>query len=1147
MFIQKFYQTIEFRDGKYHVELPWYENILKEVPSNFHVALATLRGVKRRLEKQGLTSAYGDVFKQYQREGIIEPIQISSENIKNFKFVPHRAVIKTAAQVTTKIRPVFNCSLRVGGSPSLNQASYHGVDLLNSLFRLLISFRTNKYVVLADISKAFLQIRLKLEEDKNRFCFLWEENDQIVAYRYTTIIFGLAVSPFVLNAVIHYHADQYPSDLCSFLLKNNLYVDNFCFTHSSEDVLRNIAFQAISRMKEGGFDLSSWNTNNPGLRDLFEEEGKLSAHQCAEERVLGYLYEPQQDTIKLSEVSFQPISTKRQLLSEVSKLFDPLALFIPVSIRGRLLMKKTWEKEMKWDDEVNPDIKASWEKLRKDLSGLSEITFLRSCFETSDKDLSINIFCDASTHCFGFVVYISSNLKGPQILWAKGKVAPLKGRTLPCLELMSIFLALKCLPSILKSFPDVQFQDLNIFSDSQISLQWVLNKGQKNKQIFVRNRIQDITLMVTSLKNEFSLHPKFLYVRSEENPADLLTRGITLSEFKKKFQFWSSGPEWLASHPSYWPSFELRNAGIEPVTPVFVAVREEKEPPVINISKYSSLNFLLRVCALLFRFLAKTRDVCSNIDCDERALLYCLKIMQQETFATEISFLKRIKVDPSTRERPPDLVNRLNLFLDDNDLLRTKGRLARSNFYEVEVLNPILLHKNHHLTSLIVRDAHFECKHLGIQATLTRIRLRGFWITSARGTIKRILSDCVVCKKFNIFAFQYPKFTNFSKAQVDLFRPFKHVGVDFTKHWWVKTQGSNQSQKMFLIIYTCLHIRAIYLDLVPDMTAKSFVQSFQRFINVHGVPDTVYSDNARTFSLGTDAMESFIASEEGKELLRKNHISHKRVANYSPWAASLWERLLRTVKGCLYKTIGRSSLEYFNFITILSDIVNAINERPLTYTSSDNDVLPLTPNCFLKPHSRTSIILPGHSSGNPLWNSSSKAREDLIKSLRVASEKFEEFRTRWYNEYMLSLREISRDLYQSKWENRVKVDDVILIKSPVKERPFWQMGIVTQLLPGDDGKVRFVYVKNPGGQINLYPIKLLYPLELSLTHNVSRKDSVVSSSSDTPPAVVNNPPTTSGQTSSDRVNGGRPVRKAALAARRQFVYSSDESEEESDY
>ena len=74
---------------------------------------------------------------------------------------------------------------------------------------------------------------------------------------------------------------------------------------------------------------------------------------------------------------------------------------------------------------------------------------------------------------------------------------------------------------------------------------------------------------------------------------------------------------------------------------------------------------------------------------------------------------------------------------------------------------------------------------------------------------------------------------------------------------------------MFILIYTCLNIRAIYLDLIDDMSSKSFVQSFQRFVNRFGVPDCVYSDNARSFSQGTDFIETFLVSDNGSEFLRK--------------------------------------------------------------------------------------------------------------------------------------------------------------------------------------------------------------------------------------------------------------------------------------
>ena len=93
----------------------------------------------------------------------------------------------------------------MGETPSLNQAVYPGVNLIASLFKTLLTFRTNKYVMLEDISKAFLMIRLLLEEDKNKFCFFWEESGELIAYRYASILFRLSASLYILGAVIKHH------------------------------------------------------------------------------------------------------------------------------------------------------------------------------------------------------------------------------------------------------------------------------------------------------------------------------------------------------------------------------------------------------------------------------------------------------------------------------------------------------------------------------------------------------------------------------------------------------------------------------------------------------------------------------------------------------------------------------------------------------------------------------------------------------------------------------------------------------------------------------------------------------------------------------------------------------------------------------
>ena len=210
--MDKFKNSIELKDGRYYVELPWYTDKIKSVPSNYKVALSVLNRVYNSLESQNLTEAYHNIFKQQLDDGVIERINVAPENFNNYVFIPHRPIIKQQLQVTTKIRIILNCSLKTNSQYSLNEAAYPGIDLMSSLVGLLIYFRSNKYAMLSDVKAAFLQIKLKLESDKNKFCVFWKENNELIVYRYNTIVFGFTSSPFILNYVIKHHADNYPDD-----------------------------------------------------------------------------------------------------------------------------------------------------------------------------------------------------------------------------------------------------------------------------------------------------------------------------------------------------------------------------------------------------------------------------------------------------------------------------------------------------------------------------------------------------------------------------------------------------------------------------------------------------------------------------------------------------------------------------------------------------------------------------------------------------------------------------------------------------------------------------------------------------------------------------------------------------------------------
>ena len=157
--ITKFKESIIFKDGHYHINIPWHVDLLEKVPSNYELAKVIAKKVSAK--NGNLDVKYFDVFMEQKRLGIIEELGEPNDS-NSHKWIPHRPIIREDPLVeNSKIRPVFNCSLKIGSSPSLNEAAYPGTDLLNDLFSLLLYFRSNKYVLISDIAKAFLKYKIK--------------------------------------------------------------------------------------------------------------------------------------------------------------------------------------------------------------------------------------------------------------------------------------------------------------------------------------------------------------------------------------------------------------------------------------------------------------------------------------------------------------------------------------------------------------------------------------------------------------------------------------------------------------------------------------------------------------------------------------------------------------------------------------------------------------------------------------------------------------------------------------------------------------------------------------------------------------------------------------------------------------------------
>ena len=166
---------------------------------------------------------------------------------------------------------------------------------------------------------------------------------------------------------------------------------------------------------------------------------------------------------------------------------------------------------------------------------------------------------------------------------------------------------------------------------------------------------------------------------------------------------------------------------------------------MVELERFSFLAKLLRVVTYVFQFVFSLKKV--SLHPNLAALLYLLKVEQSLCLTKE----KLFPLNPSSSE-VPFLIASLNLFLDEEELIRFRGKIGKSEFHSQNVLFPILLPRFSRLTELIFMDCHIKCKHLGIAATLCKLRLSGFFFFLAHKAkeLKQsyILVDCVSIMPF---------------------------------------------------------------------------------------------------------------------------------------------------------------------------------------------------------------------------------------------------------------------------------------------------------------------------------------------------------------------------------------------------------------
>ena len=179
----------------------------------------------------------------------------------------------------------------------------------------------------------------------------------------------------------------------------------------------------------------------------------------------------------------------------------------------------------------------------------------------------------------------------------------------------------------------------------------------------------------------------------------------------------------------------------------------------------------------------------------------------------------------------------------------------------------------------------------------------------------------------------------------------------------------------------------------------------------------------------------------------------------SPWWGGWWERLVRTVKNAIRKTIGKQCLVRMEMEICLCEVAASVNSRPLTFVGTDvGSRTPLTPNHFL--------------AGQGYQGLESRVVEDPEN---MTAERLNDFWKVWSNEY---IRNLPPAFQKFRKQGNLKVGSVVLIREDGQRRMEWAMGVVEKLHKSQDGVSRSADLHTNRG-LRTQAVQRLYNLEMS--------------------------------------------------------------------
>ncbi|GFT84252.1 integrase catalytic domain-containing protein [Trichonephila clavipes] len=915
--------------GRYTVAMP-----LKEDPSclgeSRQTAIQRLNSLWKRLSRdKEYLSLYEKFLQEYEDLGHMREIKADGSGVSFY--MPHHGVYRPEKS-TTKMRTVFNASSPSTSGKSLNSIQFNGGLVQEDLFSIMVRFRKHKYAFTTDIEKMFRMINIHPEQT----CLqriLWKKGigEPIKTYELTTVTYGTVSAPYLATRTLKQlamdEANNFP--LAAPVLLSDCYMDDILSGSESIEEVIELQHQLIEMFKTAGMQLHKWCGNLPEITTNLQEYAFLESEET---KALGMIWNPKLDCFLFRIEQQRPTSfTKRMVLSTIARIFDPLGLLGPIITWAKIFMQRLWLLELGWSDELPFKEQKEWRRFIDSLKAVNNISIDRCIVIHRAESIELHAFSDASEKAYGSSIYLKSISALGEVkvclVTSKSRVSPLKQISIPRLELCGAVLAAKLMKKV-KEALNLQITAVHFWSDSTIVISWIHRESRELKT-FVANRVSKI--------HQLSSRDQWHHIASEQNRADVLSRGLLPEELRDDSLWWH-GPELLQStysttviaEPTQRDGFDCELRVSERT--LETSLLSSKNFDFFNHLMDLSNNYfkIIHIVSYIYRFIENCRSKVKK-----RGPLTTSEVNDAETWL--------IKQDQSgiNLSDPSGNLKSLNIFQDDKGILRVGGRLEKASI-PYSQKHPAILAKNSKLSKIYFITLHKKLFHVGPQGLLNAVRLR-FWALGGRNLARKTVHTCVVCFKCKPIP-SSQIMGNLPYERVNMAPPFSITGLDLGGPYFVtyKHQRKGVLNKIYVCVCICFVTRAIHLEILSDLTSDAIIATLKRFMSRRGKCSKIFTDNATNFVGANSQLKVFYKTlnfpdQNLAAYFTEEGIEWNFIPPRAPHMGGLWEAGIKSVKYHLKQALGRSRLTYEEFETVIIQVEGILNSRPLTPISNDFD------------------------------------------------------------------------------------------------------------------------------------------------------------------------------------------------------------------